>query len=516
LARLGEDKTLYKFLCAALFAFAIAAPAHAEWQEARSNHFIVYADEPSDELRAYVDRLERFDKAVRIVRKMPDPALSDSGRLRIFVLPNEGSIQHLCGCDGVLGFYQTRVSGSVAFVPRKSGIGDDKFDVDPQAVFFHEYAHHLQMQGADVGLPSWASEGFAEFFARTEVRNDGTALIGVPPAYRAYSLFEANALSIRDMVGTYPLYYSSAEFEGIYARGWALTHYLAFNPSRRGQFDRYIDSIAKGMPPLTAAEQAFGDLGQLSSELGAYVRRKQLPHLILKGVEVPAGSVTTRTVSRAEADMLPVFIRAEREKKSMARDVASDAAKVAAAHPDSVFVQTVLAEAEFAAKDYAAADAASTRALALKPNDFEALVNKGKAQMELAKAGGAKDWHAIRSWFLKANAVDHEAAEPLMLFYKSYLYAGERPTSNAVEGLLYAMTLTPQDSSLRMMATRQLLLDGDLARAKTAFAPFAYSSHSKNAWRSASAKALTAIEEGKAAESITQVEKLQQLIEDER
>jgi len=88
-----------------------------------------------------------------MVRKMGDPALTDSGRIRIFVLPTDAAVGRLCDCGNVVGFYITRHSGSVAFVPRKAGLTSDKFDLDADAVFFHEYAHHLQMQTADVALP---------------------------------------------------------------------------------------------------------------------------------------------------------------------------------------------------------------------------------------------------------------------------------------------------------------------------------------------------------------------------
>jgi len=299
-----------------------------------------------------------------MVRKMGDPALTDSGRIRIFVLPTDAAVGRLCDCGNVVGFYITRHSGSVAFVPRKAGLTSDKFDLDADAVFFHEYAHHLQMQTADVALPPWAREGFAEFFARTQLREDGSAVIGVPPAYRSYSLLENNSVGVRDLVGANPLF---AGGEGIYSRGWALTHYLTFEPKRRGQFDRYIASIQKGVPPLTAAQQAFGDLGSLTSQLGGYVRRKKLPHLVLSRVSVPGGSIGLRQLSPAEAAILPAYIRTERRKKSSVRDVAADARRADWAFPGNAFAQTVLAQAEFEAGNYAAADGAATRAPCCAP-----------------------------------------------------------------------------------------------------------------------------------------------------
>ena len=65
-------------LLAALLTFP--AVASAEWQQAKTRHFIIYADWDSANLRNYAAKLERFDQAVRSARKMQDPQLSDAGR----------------------------------------------------------------------------------------------------------------------------------------------------------------------------------------------------------------------------------------------------------------------------------------------------------------------------------------------------------------------------------------------------------------------------------------------------
>jgi hypothetical protein len=71
---MGFCKSL--FLAASLL--AAAAPAHASWHEARSRHFIIYADADAGELNAYATKLERFDQAVRMARGMGDPPLTDA------------------------------------------------------------------------------------------------------------------------------------------------------------------------------------------------------------------------------------------------------------------------------------------------------------------------------------------------------------------------------------------------------------------------------------------------------
>src|SRR5438132_6427640 len=137
--------------------------AHAGWYEAKSKHFIIYADESPDAVRRFAERLERFDSTVRRLRDMSDPPLTDSGRLRIYVLRSQGAVARLAGRSDVAGFYHSRASGSVAFVPRSAGASI--WDLNTEQIFFHEYAHHLQLQDSSIIVPEWVREGFAEFFA---------------------------------------------------------------------------------------------------------------------------------------------------------------------------------------------------------------------------------------------------------------------------------------------------------------------------------------------------------------
>lgn len=468
-------------------------PAFAAWHEARTNHFIVYANQRPDELRAFAQRLERFDQAARHVRGMTDPPLTDSNRLTIYVLNSDSAIEELAGY-GVAGFYAARASGSVAFVPKKAGSKYKKWDLDAETIFFHEYAHHLQLQYADLALPVWISEGFAEFFATTQLRDDGSVLIGVPPVHRAQELFSYNDLTIEEMLGAGPRF-RGTEFLETYGRGWLLTHYLTFNRARRGQIDRYVSAIQKGTPALVAARTAFGDLKQLNRELYHYLRLKKLPHLILSGAQLSTGVIRVRPLTAGESAIMPVHMRSKiGVTKKSARKVAASARKIAASYPGDPFVQSALAEAELDVEDYAAAETAADRALAIDPNRFSALIYKGRARMELArKAPAGANWGEIRSWFLRANKVDREAAEPLIQFYSAYFYSGARPSKNAVDGLLYALAIAPQDNKLRILAVRQMLVDNRIADARKYFAPLAFQPHASKKWLEASTKVMTAL-----------------------
>jgi hypothetical protein len=132
---------------AALAAASFSVPASAAWYQAKTAHFTTYADEKPATLQDYATKLEKFDKAVRIARRMDDPPVGDAGRVSIYVLPDADAVEKLAAEKGAAGFYIPRASGSVAFVPRDTG-GNHQWDLTPSIVFFHEYAH-LMLQNTD-------------------------------------------------------------------------------------------------------------------------------------------------------------------------------------------------------------------------------------------------------------------------------------------------------------------------------------------------------------------------------
>ncbi len=484
---------------------ALMMPSHAcaAWHEAKSKHFIIYADLEAASLKEYAERLERFDQAVRLVRGMDDPQLTDAQRLTVYALRGEDAVARLANNSMARGFYRPRASGSVAFVPRRAGSKYDDRDLDAETIFFHEYAHHLQLESSTIALPAWVVEGFAEFFATAKIEQDGSVAIGAPPQYRAYGLFRETGLPLEEMVGATYEKLDGGERDRLYGLGWMLTHYLTFEPSRKGQIARYIDDIQKGMSALDAAKAAFGDLKQLNRELEKYKRGK-LDGLRVDGKALTIGAIAIRPMTPGEAAIMNVHIRSRAGVNAKtAADVAADARVAAAPFPKNPFVQTALAEAEFDARNYSAAEAAADRALAANPNYVRALIYKGRARMELARTKPDADWKEVRGWFARANRLDTENAEPLLLFYQTYEYSHVPATKNAVDGLLYAVALVPQDGSLRLKGVRQLIVENRLAEARELFAPLAFQPHAQERFRLSNAEIMAALAAGDGKRALT-------------
>jgi len=467
-----------KFVLAVLFS-ALSSAASASWYEATSKHFAVYADQDAGELKAFAEKLERFDAAVREARGVRDVPPGQSTRVTLFVLRDLATLRRIYGerDTGVAGFYLPKATGSVAFVPERKRTG--KWDLSGESIFFHEYTHHLMLQDADRPLPTWLTEGFAEFFANPEFKPDGSVVIGKPPLYRAGALYTEWRLPLDKMLAGDLRNMYEPEWLSVYGRGWLLTHLLSFDLSRRGQLTKYLNEIQAGVEPLKAAQDAFGDIKALDRELERYFRRDVFTVATIPAEKLHIPPVTVRALSPGEEELINAKIRLARGGSDVrARSFVAEARSMAAKYPDDAKVQTLVADIELAAENPKEAAEAADRALARNPQSFDAAIAKGRAMLALAKASpSTADWNGVRDYFLKANKIDPEAAEPLVLFYQSFVDQGVQPTKNAVDGLTYAVALAPQDSKLRMDLIGRLIEDNRLADASKAIVPIAYSPH---------------------------------------
>lgn len=492
-------------LVAALL-FAAAAPAHAAWHQAKSKHFIIYADSSTEELRDYATKIERFDQAVRLARSMDDPPLTDSSRLTIYMFQNVAEFSKFLGWGGTYGIYRSRASGSFAFMARNETKARGALTSD--IIFFHEYAHHLMLQNSSVAYPTWLVEGFAEFLATARMEDDGSVTLGAPANHRSSGVFAlGHELPLSAMVGGTYRGLTQWQQELLYARGWLLTHYLTFEPSRRGQLDRYVAGIQAGRRATDSAKAAFGDLQQLDRELDRYASRKTLSGTVVKPDAAMIGQIDIRELTPSEVAIMPVRMKSDfGVGRSSASKVAAQARKITAKFPNDAVVLAALAEAEHDAGNFAAALAAADKALASQPALAHALIYKGRALMKMARKNpAAADWVGIRSWFARANRLDPEDPEPLMLFYRTFLVAGAKPTENATKGMLYALALAPQDGYLRLMAVRQLLTDRNLAEARRQFAPLAFDPHAGD-FRKTADEIVAAIDAADATKALTLID----------
>lgn len=483
------------YLGTAALALTLAAPASAAWQQASSKHFIIYGDMPAEEMKAYAEKLEKFDAAARLVRKMNDPEVGDGNRVQVLVVPTMLDVNRTLGSAdaGVGGYYVGTVTGPFIVTPRKSRQILDYRKLAPETVFFHEYTHHLMLQSTNTPMPMWLTEGFAEFLANPIFNADGSVSLGTPATHRSEALLKGRWAPLSDLIGgnQMTLAYNESSMAN-YAQGWLLNHYLSFEPSRRGQIDTYVQRLAKGENSLTAARAVFGDLGTLDGQLRGYVRQRNLPSLRIESSKLTIPAVTVTTLSAGASEVMPMRVHSKTSYGNVSVGyVYNKVSDIARRYPDDLLVQRTFAEVAFDNKKYAEAEAAADAALKIDPKNSEAMIYKGRAI--LARAKKAQDptlFKQARTAILAANKVDPEDPEALYLYYRSYRVANQMAPKGAVDALTYAVTLAPRDTSVAVDLVMEHMRQKNWKLAADTLRPIAYLPH---AGQSAQNKALAVL-----------------------
>jgi tetratricopeptide (TPR) repeat protein len=465
----------------ALWLMVSAMPAQAQWHEASSDHFVIYADQGPDQLRKFADRLERYHRGLEILLSADRPKPSPSNRVIVYMVRSDADVRKLYGDKKsfVQGFYQPRAGGSVAFVPESvSGSGDS---LEPYRILFHEYAHHFLIGSTGQGYPLWFSEGFAEFLSSVKFERDGGIGLGAPANHRGYELMLAKPVPIERLLDTAGYLKSKTKaYDEFYGRSWLLFHYLKISGQRQGQLANYVNALRKGKSEMEAASDAFGDLQALDKELDKYLRQSRMNYMPIPASKLVIGDIALRKLDKAEAAIMPVVLRSKRGVDEVtAKLVLPDAKAIAAQYPAHPAVLSALAEAEFDAGNDAAAIAAADKAIAVSPGNINAQLQKGYALARMMESAEnpAKAAGAVRAQFLKVNALENDHPIPLIRFYMTFRESGREPTKNAIEGLEWALTLAPHDQGLRMMVASQQMEDEQFVDAQTTLLPLAYSPH---------------------------------------
>ena len=446
-----------------------ANPACAEWLEIKTEHFTIYGNMSQARAMDYAIKVEKFDRMLRLLTNVQDSKDVPIDRVIIYVVPSVDAIRSMTRSSRIAGYYGSSAQGTLAVMPLQV---PSEWDVGTNYILFHEYSHHILLSSTEFRYPGWIQEGFAELFGTATMKNDGSIVIGAPPQMRGWALHRQYQMTVEELLGSDGRRLSDEELEDKYARGWLLSHYLVLSGKRSGQFDAYLRLVARGVSPVEAGRTAFGDLGRLNTELNVYNRQGRFPLVAIPASKTQVRNITTRVLSACEAKIMPTRVRsAGGVTEKMAPALVAPARKVAAECPNDAFVHRALAEIEYDAKNDTAAIAAADRAIALQPDNVMAMVYKGRAFAR------QKKWVDARRWFIKANRLNPDYALPLMLYYDTFMEAGQQPPKAATDGLYRAVVLAAQDEALRRRVAYALIRSGDLKTARTVLAPVGFSAH---------------------------------------
>jgi tetratricopeptide (TPR) repeat protein len=472
---------MYRLIVALLAATLCAPHAVAEpvWHAAQTKHFIVYSTGSNERIEQLATDLEKYDKLLRMATAIDDSV--EPIRVRIYEVDDMHDVQSALGVDwttGVGGFYSSNSLGPFLVTPRKTGYDSENFSAE--VVRRHEYAHHFMLQYFPASYPGWYVEGFAELIGSSKVMNDGRIGYGMPAKQRGHSI----ASSVQWVPLQELLTRESVKYLDTYGQGWALTHFFTFDNDRAAQFRRYLAALTAGKPFAEAAK-AFGDLDDLDRDARRYITSGSfLYRPVTVEIEQPVISSMWQ-LSAGEAALVSQVIafddddlkeikkqgRREHERARRARHLERTRG-IVARFPNDPFAQRFLAEVEFASGNYAEAETAADRLLALRPNDVEGLARKSLAMSLRGDTTGQ-----ARDLAVKANRLNVDDPLPLLAFYVSFHAAHEKAPSNAVDGLRQAVSTLPANNWARELLVDELASERRWAEAMAWLAPLANSPH---------------------------------------
>ncbi|MFK0298385.1 DUF1570 domain-containing protein [Brevundimonas sp. NPDC090276] len=445
--------------------------AQAEWRRAETANFLVYGEGSEGDLRRHAERLERFDALLR--RQLSVPPMEGARKLPVYLVHTNKDLRQVNPnlAEGVAGFYSASETDVYAALNRRGG--DD--------ILFHEYAHHFMFQNFPGGYPGWFTEGFAEFFMTAAVDNPDKVTVGYFNPGRLRTLNEVDWIPVEQLLTSRPRDLENRRARSaFYAQSWLLTHYMFMDADRRRGLDAYLAAVARGMPPVEALQTHLGQTPEsLEAALKAYLRGT-MNYAEIRMAET-ASSVRFQALpasaDRMLLDSLNIrYPKDEADAQVLLTKVRSDAGR----YPGDRLALVTLGRAELNWGDADAGEAALTQALAVAPDDPEALLLLARARI---KAGDqAPDTRVER--YVEAQAYLARALQADPTDYRIYLalarirrIADSYPNDNDLQTWRLAVAYAPQVMGARAQAADALLHVGRRDEAAAMLTPVANNPH---------------------------------------
>lgn len=461
----------------ALAAFVLPQTAQAAWSQARSKHFIVYSDGSPKQIATFTEKLEKFDFLLRKVSNTPEEDTPNP--VLVYTVADEGTVQAIAHNKMVAGFYNTSDRHAYAVVSRAAKSWT--FDIAPEDILFHEYAHHFMLHYFPAAYPAWYVEGFAEYYGPTSFPKDGSIRFGNIPMARVPELVTMPLYPLDQLFAKDTDALTRMDGSRYYGTAWALTHYFRNNEKRGDEFMRYLTDMVKGVPDVTLNKYFEGGTKGFEKELRAYLRGRLVAN-IYSPTDIPSFAVAVTPLEEAQGALMVqnLALMAGMPDEEQAKFAETVRAKVAR-YPASAFAQALLADAEALVDNDDAALAAADRAVAIDPAFARAWSTKADILLERAdKSDKAEDWKAAVAAIVKANKADTEDPVPLMQFYRYRMMRGGEMPKVGYDGVAKAYGLLPQNGGYRMTYASALANQGLYKAAARLLTPLAFSPHASS------------------------------------
>ncbi|HYL68986.1 MAG TPA: DUF1570 domain-containing protein [Candidatus Limnocylindria bacterium] len=412
------------------------------WIEVRSPNFVVVSNAGEKQARKAALQFEQirtvFRDSLAVAREHPTPLIT------IFAVKDERSLSELLpeyftkGHAHVAGYFSYRMDQFYIAVNLQAQ-GEN-----PLSTVYHEYYHSLTMPYVP-NLPTWLSEGLAEFFGNTEISGNSAKMGKADPALimelRQNKLIPLEVLF--RVTKSSPYYNEQNKTSIFYAESWALTHYLMIgdNQSHRQALIDFATSVVRGDSTSEAVAKAFGDIGQLQSSLMNYVGKNSFSFYQMKTpTELPLSDLSVRALSEAEVEAFRGGFFAIHGQIQEAKATLGEAAQL---DPNLALTYQNLALAQFFGGEHEAALAATNKAISL---DSKNAVTRYLRAYLATHSKGTRDDVQVEADLRESIAINPNFAPPYGEL--AWFLAGQN--RNLPEALAFgqkAVTLEPANTS---------------------------------------------------------------------
>lgn len=465
--------------CALAVAAVLMAPAAAQaaWVKAESPRFEVYGEVSESVARTYILELESFDSMLRLLHGLQDKP--PSTKFKVYLIKDRPDLRRVWPDvgDAVAGFYMAGTEDvfAVALIGR-----------DGSNTVQHEYVHHFMLQYFPYGYPAWLIEGYAEYYATTDIRGD-VVEVGEPNAGRISELDFFSWLPMSTVLNKGPNETRNGPY---YAQAWLMTHYFMSDPARYKQLQAYLRAVGKGENSAEAMERITG---LTSTSLAKALRLYPRPGWKYNRYTRHDFVVPTVTVSPVTAADEAVLLEAQSIKRGVRKErqapLIEKLKRAVATNPGARLPRLTLAHAQISFGDRAAGEAILRELVAADPRDVEALEFLAESRRYAGdedEANAAAYYRESEKLIGQAYKVDPNRFQTLYAFTTSQRHDPNYPSKNTLEALLVAQELAPQVDEITLEAARGLIRHKQYDQAVRLLTPVANDPHGGGAAEAAS------------------------------
>jgi tetratricopeptide (TPR) repeat protein len=423
------------------------------WVEVHSPHFIVATTANEKQARRIADQFERMRSMFHAL--FPKLKIDPSSPIIVIAVKDDKDFRALEPQE-YLAKGSLHLGGLFLRAPDKNYVllHLEAQGEHPYSTVYHEYTH-LLMSKAE-WLPLWLNEGLAEFYQNTDI-DETDARLGQPSVEDIQLLRQTTLLPLPTLFAVdynSPYYHEENKGSIFYAESWALTHYLLVTDAdkKTDRLPRYVDSLASGTDPLTAATNAFGDLKKLQLDLNLYVQQAQFRFFKKKvspetdPTTFKVEALTTPQADAIRADFL-AYNRRTQDAKTLLDHVLHD-------DPNNVSARETLGFLEFQAGHLEEAKKWYRQAVELDSQSY--LAHYYFAAISMQGAVDPSDEKQVENSLRMATKLNPSFAPP---FDRLAVFLGRRHTELDEAHMmgLTAVSLDPENMAYRVNVANVLM-----------------------------------------------------------